>query len=133
MNRFKMLLIGAALMTVGSALATAQPYDHDWRGREDRAEYRGADDHDRGWHKGWYKHRGDSDDRRFFRDRDDWRFYRDRDERRFFVDGDDRRFFDRDDRRFFVGERRFFNGYYWTWDGDRWCRRDGRFVVYFRF
>jgi hypothetical protein len=141
MNRFKMLLIGAALMTAGSALATAQPRDHDGRGYEDRAEYRGGDDHDRGWHNGWYKH-GDRDDRRFYGDRDYHRFYRDRDDRgfrdrddrRFFVDRDDRRFFDRDDRRFFVvGERRFFNGYYWTWDGDRWCRRDGRFFVYFRF
>jgi hypothetical protein len=134
MNRFKMLLIGAALMTAGSALATAQPRDHDGRGSEDRAEYRGGDDHDRGWHNGWYRGRGDRDDRHF-RDRDDRRFYRDRDDRRFFGDRDDWRFYrDRDDRRFFVvGERRFFNGYYWTWDGDRWCRRDGRFFVYFRF
>ena len=118
MNRFKMLLIGA-LMTAGSALATAQPYDHDGRGDRDGGRY---SDHDRGWHNGWYH--GDRDDRRFNRDRDDRRFVRDR---------DDRRFFDRDDRRVFVGERRFFNGYNWTWDGNQWCRRDGRFVVYFRF
>ena len=122
MNRFKMLLIGA-LMTAGSALATAQPYDHDGRGDRDGGRYYDHDrDHDRGWHNGWYH--GDRDDRRFNRDRDDRRFVRDR---------DDRRFFDRDDRRVFVGERRFFNGYYWTWDGNQWCRRDGRFVVYFRF
>ncbi len=142
MNRLKMLLIGAALMTAGSALATAQPYDHDGGGYEDRAKYRGGDDHDRGWHNGWYRGRGDRDDRRYFRDRDDrrfyrdrddWRFYRDRDDRRFFGDRDDRRFFDRDDRRFFVGERRYFNGYYWNWDGQRWCRRDGRAFIYFRF
>jgi hypothetical protein len=131
MNRFKLLLIGA-LMTAGSALATAQPYEHDERGDRDGGRYYDHDrDHDRGRHNGWY--RGDRDDRRFYRDRDD-RFYRDRDDRRFVRDRDDRRFFDRDDRRvFFVGERRFFNGYYWTWDGDRWCRRDGRFFVYFRF
>ena len=117
MNRFKMLLIGA-LMTAGSALATAQPYDHDGRG-----------DRDGGGHS--YRDR----DRRFYGDRDDHRFYRDRDDRRFVRDRDDwRSYRDRDDRRFFVvGERRFFNGYYWTWDGNRWCRRDGRLVVYFRF
>jgi hypothetical protein len=119
MNRFKMLLIGA-LMTAGSALATAQPYDHDGRGDRDGGRYHDRDrDHDR----------------RFYGDRDDHRFYRDRDDRRFVRDRDDYRFYrDRDDRRFVVvGERRFFNGYYWTWDGNQWCRRDGRFFVYFRF
>jgi Ni/Co efflux regulator RcnB len=95
MKRLQMFLIAAALMTGGSALASAQPMDHDG-GRGDRF-------HDR-----------DRDDRRF-RDRDD------------------RRFVDRDDHRYFVGERRFFNGYYWTWDGGRWCRRDGRAVFYFNF
>jgi Ni/Co efflux regulator RcnB len=111
MKRLQMFLIAAALMTGGSALASAQPMDHDG-GRGDRF-------HDR-----------DRDDRRF-RDRDDRRF-RDRDDRRF-RDRDDRRFVDRDDHRYFVGERRFFNGYYWTWDGGRWCRRDGRAVFYFNF
>ncbi|HKF22638.1 MAG TPA: hypothetical protein VKE93_13800 [Candidatus Angelobacter sp.] len=118
MNRFKMLFIGA-LMTAGSALATAQPYDHNERGDRDGGKYY---DHDR------------DHDRRSYGDRDDRRFYRDRDDRRFVRDRDDRRFFDRDDHRVvIVGERRFFNGYYWTWDGNQWCRRDGRFVVYFRF
>src|SRR5215470_15746845 len=98
MNRLRMLLVAAALMAGGSALASAQPYDHDGRdgGRYDR-------------------------DRHFDRDR------RDRDDRRF-RDRDDRRFVDRDDHRFFeyggphyiVGDRRWFNGYYWTWDGDHW-------------
>jgi hypothetical protein len=117
MNRLKMLLIGAALMTAGSALASAQPNDHDGRGSRDRDRYYDGDrDHGR-------RFRGDRDDRRYFRDRDDRRFF----------DRDDHRYFDRDDRRFFVGERRFFNGYYWNWDGQRWCRRDGRAVFYFSF
>jgi Ni/Co efflux regulator RcnB len=93
MKRLQIYLIAAALMTGGSALASAQPIDHG----------RGDGFHDR-----------DRDDRRF-RDRDD------------------RRFVDRDAHRYSVGERRFFNGYYWTWDGGRWCRRDGRAVFYFNF
>jgi Ni/Co efflux regulator RcnB len=93
MKRLRMLLIASALMAGGTALASAQPRDHDDRGYRDR------------------------DDRHF--DRDDRRFVR--------------RGFDRDDHRYFVGERRFFNGYYWTWDGGRWCRRDGRAVFYFGF
>ncbi len=94
MKRLRMLLIAAALMAGGSALASAQPMDRDG-----------------------------------FRDRDG---FHDRDDRRF-RDRDDRRFFDRDDHRYFVGERRFFNGYYWNWDGHRWCRRDGRVRIYFGF
>jgi Ni/Co efflux regulator RcnB len=80
MKRLRMYLIAAALMTGGSALASAQPMDHNG-----------------------------------FRDRDR---YQDRDDRRF-RDRDDRRFRDRDDHRYVAGERRFFNGYYWTWDGGR--------------
>jgi hypothetical protein len=100
-----MLLISAALVAGGSALASAQPMDHDGRyGDRDRF-------HDR-----------DRDDRRF-RDRDDYRF----------RDRDDYRFRDRDDHRYFVGEHRFFNGYYWNWDGYRWRRRDGRALIYFSF
>ncbi len=94
MKRLSMLLIGAALMSVGSALASAQPIGRDG-----------------------------------FRDRDR---YQDRDDRRF-RDRDDRRFVDRDDHRYFLGERRFFNGYYWNWDGHRWCRRDGHALIYFGF
>jgi Ni/Co efflux regulator RcnB len=103
MKRLKMYLIAAALMTGGSALASAQPIDH---GRGDRFQDRDRDN----------------------RDRDK----RDRDDRRF-RDRDDRRSFDRDDHRYVVDERRFFNGYYWNWDGARWCRRDGRAVFYFNF
>jgi Ni/Co efflux regulator RcnB len=66
MKRLRMFLVAAALMTAGSALATAQPFEHD--GRRDG-------DHDR------YARRYDRDDR--FRDRDDRRF--DRDDRRYFV------------------------------------------------
>ena len=97
-------------MAGGTALASAQPRDHDDRGYRDRD--------DRDFYR--YHHRFDRDDRRF-RDRD-------RDDRRFA-----RRDFDRDDHRYFVGQRRFINGYYWTWDGARWCRRDGGVVLYFGF
>jgi hypothetical protein len=131
MNRFKTLLIAAAVVTGSSALASALPNDHDGRGY-DRAEYRGGDDHDRGWHNGWYRWHRDRDDRRYFRDRDDYRF-RDRDDYRYFRGDYDRRYFDRDDNRYFVGERRWFNGYYWTWDGERWCRRRGGVNIYLSF
>src|SRR5215475_6219476 len=100
MKRMRMFLVAAALMTAGSALATAQPFDHDHDGRRDR-------DRDR------VERRYDRDNFRF-RDRDDFRF-----RNRY-----DRGFVDRDYRAYRVGERRFFNGYYWTWDGNRWCRRD---------
>ncbi len=70
-------------------------------------------------------------DRDGFRDRDRYRDH-DRDDRRF-RDRDDYRFRDRDDRRYFVGERRFVDGYYWRWDGHRWFRRDGRAFIYFSF
>ena len=132
MNRLRMLLVAAALMAGGSALASAQPYDHDGR---DGGRYADRD-------------RRDRDDRRDFRDRDDRRDFRDRDDRRFrdwddrrFRDRDDRRFVDRDDHRFFeyrgphyiVGDRRWFNGYNWTWDGYHWWRRDRGVVLYFGF
>jgi len=95
MKRLRMLLIASALMAGGTALASAQPRDHDDRG---------------------------------YRDRDDRHVYRGRDDRRF-----ERRDFDRDDHRYFAGERRFVNGYYWTWDGGRWCRRDGGVTLYLGF
>jgi len=129
MNRLRMLLVAAALMAGGSALASAQPNDRDDRGWGDRDHYR---DHDR---------RDNHDDGRYFRFRDDGgRYFRYHDDRRFvdrdnrwFHDRDDRRFYDRDDHRYFVGQRRWINGYYWTWDGDRWCRRDNGVVLYFGF
>jgi len=112
MKRLRMFLVAAALMTAGSALATAQSFYHDhdgWRDRDrDRFERRYDHDHDRF-------------ERRY--DRDDFRF------RAHY----DRRFVDRDYRTYYVGERRFFNGYYWTWDGDRWCRRDRGVTFYFSF
>jgi hypothetical protein len=101
-----MFLVAAALMTAGSALATAQPFDRDHDGRRDR-------DHDR------FERRYDRDDFRF-RDRDDFRFR-------------ERGFVDHGYSGYRVGERQFFNGFYWTWDGNRWCRRDNGLTVYFRF
>lgn len=109
MNRLKTLLIAAAIVTGGSALASALPNDHDGRGYgyRDRSRYEERDrDHERR------------------RDRDDYRF-RDRDDRRHVVD--------RDDHRYFVGERRWISGYYWTWDGDRWCRRNRGVNIYLGF
>jgi hypothetical protein len=97
-----MLLVAAAMMAGGSALASAQPQDRDGGRDYDRARI-----HDR-------------DDRRF-RDRDDYRF-RDRDDYRF-RDRDDHRIVGRVYAGRFVGERRFFNGFYWNWDGHSWCRR----------
>lgn len=91
MKRLRMLLIASALMAGGTALASAQPRDHDG-----------------------------------YRDRDDRHFDRDRDDRRAV-----RRDFD--DHRYFVGQRRFINGYYWTWDGGRWCRRANGVTLYFSF
>ena len=132
MNRLKTLLIAAAVVTGSSALASALPNDHDGRGFEDRDRYR-YEDHDRGRHNGWGR-RFDRDDRAYFVDRDDYRRFRDRDDDRRFRDRDDYRYFrDRDDYRYFVGQRRLINGYYWTWDGDRWCRRDGGVSIYLRF
>jgi hypothetical protein len=135
MKSLRVLAIGAALIAGGSALASAQPNDH----RGDRDDYRGN-----------HYYNGDRDDHRFRGDRDDRRFRGDRDDRRFrggrpnaiyWRDNDDRRgYFDRDRGRvvvvnqpYYVGERRFFNGYYWTWDGDRWCRQDHGFRIFFRF
>jgi hypothetical protein len=132
-----MLLIAAALMTGGSALATAQPRDHDRRDNGDRDRYsdRGRNDY-RGGDHGDRDDRGryfDRDNRRFFGDRDDHGRYVDRGNRRFFGDRDDHRSFDRHDLSYYIGERRWFDGFYWTWDGQRWCRRDGRAVFYFSF
>src|SRR5215470_2620956 len=119
MKRLTMLLMGAALMTGGSALVSAQPVDHDGRHEVNRDRDRDRDD--RGF-------RDDRDDRRFRNDHD-----RDRDDRRSFRDRYDRRFVDRHDHRYVIGERRYFNDYYWTWNGSRWFRRDGRFTIFFNF
>jgi hypothetical protein len=32
-----------------------------------------------------------------------------------------------------VGEQRFYDGYYWYWDGYNWCRRGNGIVFYFSF
>ena len=117
MKRIKMLLMGAALVAASSALATAQPVQGRHEGRFEERDH----DRGRGHHYGRDNHR--------FRDRDDFRF-RDRDDRWRFKG----RYAGRDDYyRYRVGERRFFNGFYWTWDGNRWCRRNHGIVIYFRF
>ena len=122
MNRLKMLLIAAALMTGGSALASAQPRDHDDR---DRDRYRN-EDHDRGRDH-------DRDDRRYRFDRDD-HHYVDREHFRSFRREDDGPpFRDRDEVRFYVGQRRYINGFYWTWDGERWCRYHDGLRIYLSF
>jgi hypothetical protein len=123
MKRFKLLLVAAALITGGSALASALPNDH--YGRD-------YDDHDAGRHNGWYRQHVDHDDHRYSRDYDDHRF-RDRDDYRHFRGDDDRRVFDRDEHRYVVGERRWFNGYYWNWDGGRWYRRNNGVNIYLSF
>jgi hypothetical protein len=130
MNRIKTILIGAALVAASSALASAQPKnDVRYLGRyEDRDHDRNRDrDNDRRFDRD-----RDRGEHRNFRDRDDRRFV-DRDDRRGFRGRDDFRFRDRDDYRYRVGESRFFNGYYWNWDGNRWCRRDRGVQIYFRF
>jgi Ni/Co efflux regulator RcnB len=98
MNRLKIFLIGAALATGGSALASAQAVRQDVA-YHDRDRDR---DHDRD------------------RDRDRDRRYFDRDH-----DRDDRRYFDRDrDRRYdygYVRGDRRWNGHRWLyWNGYEW-------------
>src|SRR5260370_255762 len=103
MKILRTLAIGAALIAGSSGLAAAQPQDRDR-------------DHDRD--RGRFEHR-DRDDRRF-RDRDDRRF--DRDDWRFRGDRDDRHF---------AGQRRYYNGFYWDWDGYRWYRHDNRGLTFY--
>ncbi len=89
MNRLRVMLIAAALMTGGSALASAQAYDHggkdyksdrDRNGDRDRYFKRSYDRDDRGRH--FDNDRGNRDrydrDRRKS-DRDDYRKYERRD------------------------------------------------------
>src|ERR1051326_434911 len=103
MNRLRILLIGAALATGGSALASAQVLQQDVAYREHDRDHDRDRDRDR--------------DRRYDRDHD-------RDDRRFFDRDRDRRFERRYDydRRFGRGERR--------WDGRRWQYWNGYGWVY---
>jgi len=112
MNRLRMMLVGAALITGGSALASAQMVpqnvafrDHDRDRDRDRDHDR---DQDRGYnnYRVYRDHDGDRDDRRVYRDRDDRGYYGgyDHDRR---VDGYNRR-----------------------WDGRRWVFWNGRNWVY---
>jgi hypothetical protein len=104
MNRLRMMLVGAALITGGSALASAQVVQQDvsFRDRDhdkDRDRDRGHDrDRDRGYNN--------------------YRVYRG-------GDRDDRRYVDRDGRY----DRRY-DGYSRRWDGRRWAYWNGRNWVY---
>ena len=94
MKSLRMLLIGAALITGGSALASAQPIEnHNWA----------YSNHDRDRDKDRDRDR----DRREIRDHD-----RD-DQRRF--DRDDYRGRDRDDRRVYEQRRMHWDGYRWVY------------------
>jgi hypothetical protein len=107
MNRLRLMLVGAVLVTGGSALASAQVIQQDVA-YHDRDRDRDRD-HDR-----------DRD-----RDRDRYRAYRD-------GDRDDRRYIDRDDRRYDRGyyDRGYHDGYQRRWDGRRWLYWNGRNWAY---
>src|SRR5215467_1838290 len=99
MNRLGIFLVGAAIMTGGSALASAQAVKVD-------VAYRDRD-HDRDRDRHRYDRDHDRDRYRYDRDRD--RRYRDHDR--------DRRDYDRG---YYNGNRRW-NGHRWQfWDGYRW-------------
>jgi len=146
MKSLRILAIGAALIAGGSALASAQPNDHR-DGRDDRGSNRrfNSGNFSRGKDGGNNFNRGGDRDNRggnnFVRrnDRDDHRFQGSRPNGIYWRDNDGgRRFVDRDRvvvvrPTYFVGERRFFNGYDWTWDGDRWCRYNHGVAFYFSF
>jgi len=102
MNRLRMMLVGAALITGGSALASAQVVQQDVAFR----------DHDRDRDREYNNYR-------VYRDHDG-----DRDDRRVYRDRDDRRYVDRDWRydRGYNGNRR--------WDGRRWLYWNGYGWVY---
>ena len=34
---------------------------------------------------------------------------------------------------YYVGEQRYYNGYNWTWDGNRWRRHDRGLTFYLNF
>jgi hypothetical protein len=111
MNRLRLMLVGAALIIGGSALASAQVMQQDvaYRDRDHDRDRDRDRDHDRGRYNNYrvYRdHDGDRDDRRFYRDRDDRRYYRRYDH----------------DRR--------YDGYNRRWDGRRWLYWNGYGWVY---
>jgi hypothetical protein len=114
MNRLRMMLVGAALITGGSALASAQVVQQDvaFRDRDhDRDRDRDNDrDRNRGYNNNYRVYRGGDGDR------DDRRVYRDR---------DDRGYYNRDGR-----YDRSNYGYNRRWDGRRWVYWNGRNWVY---
>jgi hypothetical protein len=100
-----MLLIGAALMTGGSALASAQTISLQVAAYHDRDR-----DRDRDY------------DRRYY-DRDYGRHYYDRDDRRYFHDREARRrYYEHEERRFDRVRWRWDGAFWLYWDGHRWCR-----------
>ena len=120
MKRIKMMLLGAALVAASSALASAQPNDQNYKGH---FEERGRDND-----RNVVRH--DNDRRDYGRYDNDRHFDRDRDfHASRFVDRDG----DRDRYQYRVGERRFFNGFYWNWDGSRWCRQSNGISFYLNF
>jgi hypothetical protein len=74
-------LASLAMLAMSIPASARDRYDH-------YGDERVYHEHDRGIHRGWYKHDRDRDrdERRFSRDHDDWRFNRDRDDQRFFRD-----------------------------------------------
>jgi hypothetical protein len=91
MNRLRLLVIGAALITGGSALASAQTVRQDVAYHDRDRDRRDA---------------RDRDDRRLEnRYRDDHRIYRD-----YRVEG-----------RYEIGARRWYGGRWQHWDGRAWC------------
>ena len=112
MNRLKMMLVGAALITGGSALASAQMVPQDVAFRDHDRDRDRDRDHDRDRDRGYNNYR-------VYRDHDG-----DRDDRRVYRDRDDRRYVDRDwryDRGYNVNRR---------WDGRRWVYWNGYEWVY---
>ena len=83
MNRLRIMLIAAALMTGGSALASAQVYEHGGKSYQtgdrdrDRDDKRGYDRDDRYRSFDRDRDKRDRDDRK--KDRDDYRKYERRD------------------------------------------------------
>jgi hypothetical protein len=113
MNRLRMMLVGAALITGGSALASAQmvPQNVAFRDHDRDRDRDGDRDRDR--------NRGYNNNYRVYRDRDG-----DRDDRRVYRDRDDRGYYGRYD-----NDRRY-DGYNRRWDGHRWQYWNGYEWVY---
>jgi hypothetical protein len=117
MNSLRMMLVGAALITGGSALASAQVVQQNVAFRDgdhDRNRDRDRDrDHDRDRNRGYNNNYNNN-----------YRVYRDRD-----GDRDDRRYVGRD-YRYDGGYNQGYYGNNRRWDGHRWAYWNGRNWVY---